>query len=311
MTRSPDPTSDTQRPVGPLDLNLLVTFDAVMSERNLRRAAERLGKSQPAVSHAVARLRDIIGDVLFEKIPTGIAPTPRAEALWEEVRDPLRVIAQALDHRGFDPREVRSELVLGLSDDVHDLCFAWIAGQVRTAAPHLALRIVETDHRTVWSQVSDGAVDLAVTVAGPPPRGMGATVIGEQRFVLLHRSDQMPPTTLESYLSAPHVAVGFSDRSAGYVDERLAAMSRSRRIVAWTPRFVAIPDLVRSTGALATMPEPFARAHAKNGLSVATVPFDVQPVPVRLCWHQRRRTDPLNEWAREIVSETVRQRMFE
>lgn len=311
MTDDPKLTTAGRTPVGPLDLNLLVTFDAVMAERNLRRAAEQLGRSQPAISHAVARLRDLTGDLLFQKVPTGVEPTPRAEALWEEVRDPLRTIAQALDNRGFDPRMTEGELVLGLSDDVHDLCFAELVGRVRVAAPRLALRVVEADHRTTWAQVGDGAVDVAVTVVGPPPRGMGASVIGEQRFVVLHRSDQTPPVTLDAYLSATHVAVGFADRSAGYVDERLAVIGRSRRIVAWTPRFVAIPDLVRRTGALATMPAPFARAHAQGGLGIAPVPFDIQPVPVRLCWHQRRRTDPLNEWARALVTKTVEEQMFE
>lgn len=296
--------------MGPLDLNLLVTFDAVMAERNLRRAADRLGRSQPAVSHAVARLRDLTGDRLFEKVPTGVEPTARAEMLWEQVRDPLRTIAQALDHRGFEPGEVQGELVLGLSDDVHDLCFADIVARIRVTAPGLAVRVVETDHGTVWDQVGSGAVDLAVTVAGPPPRGMAANVIGEQRFVILHRSDQMPPATLERYLAATHVAIGFADRSAGYTDERLTAMGQARAIVAWTPRFAAIPDLVRRTGALATMPGPVARAYGNNGLAVATVPFDLQPVPVRLCWHQRRRTDPLNEWARDVLAAAVTELMF-
>ena len=303
--------SGAPTPIGPFDLNLLVTFDAVMAERNLRRAAERLGRSQPAVSQAIARLRDLVGDRLFEKVPTGVEPTPRAEVLWEEVRDPLRAIASALDHRGFDPRTARGELVLGLSDDVHALCFAEIVGRVRAAAPHLVLRVVETDHGTVWDRIGSGAVDLAVTVAPPPPRAAGATVIGEQRFVVLHRADQNAPATLDRYLAATHVSVGFADRSRGYTDERLAMMGRTRSIIAWTPRFTSIPDLVRRTGAIATMPEPIARRHATSGIAIATLPFDLQPVPVRLCWHHRRRTDPLNEWAREVVANVVAKEMFE
>ena len=302
---------DTAAP--PIDLNLLVTFDAVMVERNLRRAAERLGRSQPAVSQSVARLRDLTGDRLFEKIPTGVAPTPRAEALWAQVRDPLRRIGQALDHRGFDPREVRGELALGLADDAHDIAFPAILSAIRAQAPGLVLRAVQTDHRTAWDQIGTGLTDIAVTVAPPPPRGLGAQVLGEQRFVVVHRADQTPPSTLPRYLAATHVAVGFADRSRGYTDERLAGMGKERTVVAITPRFASIPDLVRRTGAIATMPEPVARHHAArpgSGIALAPVPFDLQPVPVRMGWHQRRRTDPLNEWTRGIVGETVTRAMF-
>lgn len=317
----PQNEGEPEEPVGPLDLNLIATFDAVMVERNLRRAAERLGRSQPAVSQAVARLRDLIGDRLFERVPTGVEPTPRAEALWNEVRDPLRAIGRALDHRDFDPSAARGELVLALADDVHELCFAALARRMRAAAPGLALRAIETDHRAVWDQVGAGLADIAVTVAPPPPRGLGAVVLGEQRFVLIHRSDQSPPATLDAYLRAPHVAIGFADRSLGYTDERLAGMGQERRIIVTTPRFAAIPELVRQTGALATMPEPIARHYVMEwsqvgntseiNLSIAPIPFELQPVVVRMGWHQRRRTDPLNEWARGIFEAVVAKRMFE
>ncbi|MEM7488479.1 MAG: LysR substrate-binding domain-containing protein [Pseudomonadota bacterium] len=195
---------------------------------------------------------------------------------------------------------------------MHDLAFAAMAERLRAAAPHLTLRVIETDHRVVWDQIGSGFADLSVTVASPPPKGLGTTVLGEQRFVLLHRAGQAPPATLDADLQAPHVAVGFADRSRGYTDERLAAMGRTRRIVAVTPRFAAIPDLVRVTGALATMLAPIARHQADDGsgLSTAALPFDLRPVPVRMGWHQRRRTDPLNEWARRLVGTVVQAEMF-
>ncbi len=292
------------------DLNLLIVFDAIMSERNLRLAAERLGRSQPSVSQSVARLRDILGDRLFEKTPKGVRPTPRAEALWLEIRDPLNVINQALTHSSFDPALVETEVSIGLADDVHEIVFAHLVSHLRAGAPSLTLRVREVDHQTVWKAVGDGHVDLAVTVASPPPRGLGASVLLEQPFVVLHRPDSAPPATLSSYLKATHVAVGFREDEAGYTDHRLANMGHSRSVIAWTPRFASIPDLVARTGAIATMPKPIAELHAQRfGLTVAALPFDLDPVPVRQCWHERRRVDGLNIWLREQVGLLVTRHM--
>lgn len=290
-----------------LDLNLLVVFDAVMAERNLRKAAERLHRSQPAVSQSVARLRHLFADRLFEKIPTGVRPTPRAEALWLEIRDPLKALADTVTGGEFDPATVRGEVPIGLSDDIHSLALPGLVDRLRVEAPRLSCRAVEVDHRNVWHEIETGGVDVAVTVAPAPPRGLAASVLFEQRFVVLARSDMRAPTTLGHYLRATHVAVGFTGRERGYTDERLAAMGEERRVIAWTPRFSMIADLVRRTGAIATMPEPIARRDAaRYGLHVARVPFELQPAPVRLCWHERRRADPANAWLRERLADVVR-----
>lgn len=292
------------------DLNLLVVFDAVMAERNLRKAAERLHRSQPAISQSVARMRQVFGDVLFEKVATGVQPTPRAEALWAEMREPIQCLSRLMTGEGFDPRTAKGEIVLGLSDDVHELCFASTASAVRKQAPGLKLRVIEIDHQHVWDAVKSGEVDLAVTVAGQPPRSIGAKVLLEQTFVLVVRSDVSPPTTLEKYLKATHVAVGFRDRERGYTDERLASMGKERDILAWTPRFSSIRDLVIRLGAIATMPEPIARTfEAVGGVTLANVPFDLQPVPIRMAWHERRRNDALNAWLRKLMSENVKREM--
>ncbi len=292
------------------DLNLLIVFDAIMSERNLRLAAERLGRSQPAVSQSVARLRDILGDQLFEKTPKGVKPTQRAEALWLEIRDPLHVIGQALTRSQFDPRSVTAEVTIGLADDVHEMAFAQIVSHLRERAPGLVMRVAEVDHQSVWQDVEEGRVDLAISVAGPPPRGLGASTLFEQPFVILHRPDVSPPVAMKTYLKATHVAVGFRREEAGYTDLRLANMGHARRVIAWTPRFGSIPKLVTRTGALATMPKPIASYQARQfGLATASLPFNLDPVPVRLCWHERRRTNPLNMWLRDQVNAVVTQQM--
>lgn len=289
-----------------VDLNLLIVFDAVMAERNLRRAAERLNRSQPAVSQSIARLRDLWTDQLFRRTPRGVDPTPRAEAIWQDIRAPLRELRARLSPSGFVPAQVRSELRLGLSDDVHTLAFAEIVSALRRAAPHLKLRLIEVDHQSVWPQVESGFVDLAVSVCEPAPKGLAARIIHNQDFVVVRRADLPPPRTLKAYLAQAHVAVGFSYEQMGYTDRRLEALGVARNVIAWTPRFAAIPDLIMRTGALATMPEPIARFFARSGgVALSPLPFAQASVSISLCWHLRRHTDPLNAWAREVIEKTV------
>jgi DNA-binding transcriptional LysR family regulator len=290
------------------DLNLLIVFDAVMRERNLRRAAIRLNRSQPAVSQAVARLRDLLADQLFRRTPAGVEPTPRAEAFWAEVREPIERLRDQLAPETFDPRAARGEVRIGLADDVLTLGFTTLVSMVRDEAPGLVLRAIETDHQSVWGQVRTGLIDMGVTVADPPPRGLAGSVLANQRFVVLHRADMAPPQTLATYVAGEHVSVSFSGGEPGYVDRRLEALGHRRSVIAWTPRFAAIPDLIARTGAIATLPEPIAAAFVVGGaVAMAACPFDLPEVSVWHCWHLRRQADPLNRWARGHIDAVMTQ----
>jgi LysR family transcriptional regulator, mexEF-oprN operon transcriptional activator len=289
-----------------VDLNLLLVFDAVMAERNVRRAAERLGRSQPAVSQSIARLRDLLTDQLFRRTPTGVDPTPRAEAIWAAVREPLAKLRAELAPNDFDPARAQGEVRIGMSDDVHLIAFPDIVSSIRAQAPNLLLRVTEVDHQSVWASVTSGLVDAAVTVAGQPPRGLAGKVIGRQRFVVVRRSDTAAPLSLDDYLARDHVAVSFSADQPGFTDQRLAALGRERRIIATTPHFAAILDLVIRTGAVATMPEAIARVYGRFGaVSLSPCPFELPEVPVMLCWHLRRQVDPQNAWLRAKMVEVL------
>jgi LysR family transcriptional regulator, mexEF-oprN operon transcriptional activator len=284
------------------DLNLLLVFDTVMRERNLRRAAIRLNRSQPAVSQAIARLRDMFADQLFRRVPTGVEPTPRAEAIWTEIERPLSQLRDRVAPDYFDPRSVRAQLRLGLSDDVQMLFFPKIVATLRSEAPGLVLAGVEIDHQSIWGHVRSGLVDIGVTVAPAAPKGLVDKVLFSQPFVILHRADTPPPTTLAEYLKRYHLGVGFSAGQLGYVDGRLQELGYDRDIIAWVPSFGTLGDLVIQTGAIATIPEPLARSLAqRGGMALNPCPFDLSSVPVRLGWHLRRHGEPLNRWARARI----------
>lgn len=290
-----------------LDLNLMVVFDTIMVERNLRRTAERLGRTQPAISQAVARLRDVCGDQLFQRTPQGVEPTPRAEALWAEVREPLAIIRAQMAPQAFEPQAATGELRLGLSEDVQALAMALIISDLRAQAPQLVVRVLDTDHMALWSHVRSGYLDFGVSVAGPAPRGLAGQLLDTHGFSMVHRSDSAPPTSFKAYLAATHVAVGFGDGEPGFTDQHLEERGAARTVIAWTPRFMSIPDLVMRTGAIATMPTPFAKFCAKRGgVSVARAPFALPDITVRMGWHMRRHSHPLHAWLRARVAHVVK-----
>ena len=290
-----------------LDLNLLAVFDAVMSERNLRRAGERLGRSQPAVSQAVARLRDITGDRLFDRAPTGIAPTPRAERLWADTRDPLARLREAMGATVFDPAEADGEVAIGLADDARILHWPAIAAAILERAPSLTLRALSVNHTSVWEDLASGRVDLALTVAGQPPPGLGARIVWQEGFVLLRRAKSAAPETPAEYAARRHLALVFSREQPAYADEALAAAGEARQVAVRVDRFDALPDLVRSLDAVVALPRSVAERFAEApDLAVSDLPVPFPPAITKLCWNQKRRNDALNAWLRERVFEACR-----
>lgn len=284
-----------------IDLNLLTVFDAVMSERNLRKAGERLGRSQPAISQSVARLRDITQDQLFKKSPAGVVPTARAETLWIEIRDPLAQLRAAFLHEKFEPRNMVGELVFGLSDDVRILFWPQIARLVMRDAPKITMRVLDTNHLTVWDDLRIGRLDIALTVAGQPPPGLGARILHQDEFRLLHTKGQQPPKTAKDYARLKHIAVAFGDEQPAYADEALGASGMARKIVAKVSRFDTLPGLVKELNAVVALPSVIARHFAKvEGLACSKLPLPFPPAILKLCWNEKSRNDPRTSWLRAL-----------
>ncbi|MGF1463558.1 MAG: LysR family transcriptional regulator [Maricaulaceae bacterium] len=293
-----------------VDLNLLITFDAVMIERNLRKAGERLGRSQPSISQSVARLRDITGDQLFERTASGITPTARAEVLWNAIRDPLARLRAALAPSTFDPSEQVGEAVFGLADDVRILFWPTLARAITDQAQKITLRAIDCSHMTVWDDLASGRVDLALTVAGQPPPGFGARVLHQAEFVLLLKAGARPPKTAEEYASLRHLALVFADERPAYADEALRAEGQERHVIARVSRFDALPELVIALDAVVALPRLIAGHFAERyELSIASAPVPFPPAILKLCWHEKNRHDARHRWLRDLTIDTVGSRL--
>ena len=289
-----------------IDLNLLVVFDAVMTERNLRAAGERLNRSQPAISQAVGRLRDLTGDRLFDRTPTGVSPTPRAEVLWAEVRDPLAQLRQTLSTSKFDPAKITGEIVFGLSDDICILHWPRLAKEILGRAPEATLRVLGTNHTSVWDDLRKGTFDVGLTVAGQAPAGMGARIMYQDEFVLLHHPDRKAPTTAKDYGECPQLALVFGEEQPAYADEALEAAGQSRQVIVRTTRFDALPPMVQELDAVVALPRAIASWFAKtHDLATSPLPVPFPPAIQKLCWNQKTRNDPQNQWLRNLVLDVL------
>jgi len=285
-----------------IDLNLLIVFDAVMSERNLRKAGEKLGRSQPSISQSIARLRDVTRDQLFKKTPIGVEPTDRAEVLWAEIRDPLAKLRTALVPTQFEPLKMVGELVVGLSDDVRILLWPALAKQILDEAPNVTLRALDTNHLRVWDDLRDGRLDVALTVASQPPPGLGARIVHQDEFVLLHKANLDPPTTARAYADLRHFALVFGDEQPAYADEALGAEGIDRRVIARVSRFDALPEMVRELDGVVALPNILARHFAaRYGLACSPLPVPFPPAILKLCWNEKSRNDPRLSWLRDCV----------
>ncbi len=288
-----------------LDLNLLVALDALLSERSVTRAAERVGLGQSAMSHNLSRLRALFGDELLTRGPQGMRPTPRALALAEPVRAALAQIQALLSRDGaFDPRTAERTFRIGLSDSTEVLLVpALLAGLCETA-PGVHLRLHNIDPSRLADDLDADRLDLAVgmaTFAGGQAHHKRRLLLTETYLCMFNaaRTGVSAPITLEDYVRLPHVLTSLRPGERGVVDDALAPLGLKRTVVLTTPRFLAVPFLVARAPVVVTMHARLARLFAAElGLSLSPPPVALPDVDVSLIWHASFDHDPAHAWLR-------------
>ena len=300
-----------------LDLNLLRVFDEVMAERSLTKAAHNLSLTQPAVSNALRRLRDALGDELVRRHGHGIEPTPRARALWPSVREALRQLQAAIVPSPFVPHEASNTFVLAMADATAAELMGGLARQLQTQAPGVSLRVVPLTTRDPRTLLSEGMADIALgyfpavltDLTGRAQAGE-AVAFEHQRlyageYVCVMRQGHpmaKPSMTIDAYCAARHLLVSFSGRPYGFVDEALASMGRQRRIVITVNQFFTAGQVVVNSDLLTVLPRHFVPTTGMGDqLALRELPLDVPPVHVEALWHRRLQHDSAHQWLRGQV----------
>jgi DNA-binding transcriptional LysR family regulator len=298
-----------------LDLNLLRVFDTVMAEGSLTRSASVLAMTQPAVSHALKRLHDAVGETLFVRNARGMAPTPRAQALWPQVRQALAGLQQALAPAAFNPQTDPVNFLLAMVDATAVLLMPPLVQAIEREQALANLRVLPLSTRDPRAMLERGDTDLAV---GYFPDAMAAIQAeGEEsalrhlrlydtRYVCVMRQGHPlanTALTVDAFCDAHHLLVSFSGKPHGFVDQALINLGRQRRIVLTVNQFHTAGQVVIQSDLLTVLPRSFLSATGyQHELVVHELPFELGGVQVELLWHRRKDSDPAHRWLRQQIA---------
>jgi DNA-binding transcriptional LysR family regulator len=293
-----------------LDLNLLVTFESLLAERNVSRAATRLGLSQPAVSAQLARLRDVFCDRLFVPAQRGIVPTARALELEAPLRAALDDVRDVVTSaRSFDPTRAELTVKIAASDYVQSAVLGPFAIDLRTRAPGVRIAAVPLDARALVKQAETGDVDLAITLPSNAQSTLRHVHLLEETYVCVLRRRHPEVSgrlTLQTFLGLEHVIV--SPRGAGFwgpADEALAALGYRRRIVLSVSSFLVVPQIVARSNLAALIPQRIANDFGRM-LQAHKAPIEVEGFSLSLIWHERTNAHAAHRWIRDALIEWAR-----
>ena len=291
-----------------IDLNLLVGFDALLAERSVTKAAARVGLGQSAMSHNLARLRQLFDDELFVRSPEGMRPTPRALALADRVRVALSDI-EALVTRAdeFDPANTERTFRIALPDSVEMLIGAKLLAIGCEEAPGIRFRFYSTDERQLLDEIDADNIDLGIGI-GTFPDGQvhhKRQLLVTDTYLCMFNAKKVglkPPISLEDYVRLPHVLTSLRKGERGVVDDALEKIALSRKVALTTSRFVAVPFLVAGAPVVTTMHARLARIFARElGLVLSRVPVELPEVTISMLWHASYDGDPGHEWLRKAI----------
>lgn len=300
-----------------LDLNLLRVFDEVMAERSLTRAARNLSLTQPAVSNALRRLRETLGDELVQRSGQGMAPTPRALALWPAVREALQQLQDSLVPSTFVAGEASTTFVLAMADATAAELIPGLTDLLERDAPGVSMRVVPLTTRDPRKLLDQEACDLAVgyfpsVLADLTVRAQSGEAqpflhqhLYDGEYVCVMRKDHplaSGPLTLSRFCAARHLLVSFSGRPYGFIDEALASLGRKRQVVLTVNQFFTAGRVVANSNLLTVLPKHFVSVTGiAEQLVLRPLPFEVAPVHVDALWHRRSEPRSAHAWLRQAV----------
>jgi DNA-binding transcriptional LysR family regulator len=308
-----------------LDLNLLRVFDAVMEERSVLRASQRVCLSQSAVSHALARLREVLNDELFIRTATGMQPTARALAMAPSIREAWKSLEAAIELPKFEPHNSTKRFAIAVNDFVTVVMVPHLLQLLRREAPRVDLVIRSASRIDLAEQIDLGRIDAAIGVFSEMPSRFRSRSLFEYDDVLIANSSrQLGKLSLEKLSDLSIAVVSLHNEHEGLVDgfvserglarrsemydrsalERaFSGSKRNPRIAVALPDFLALPSLLEDSHLAAIVPRPFAKSltHA-HPLSTYELPYKTTSVDVSVLWHERNVGDAPQEWLREMLT---------
>jgi DNA-binding transcriptional LysR family regulator len=293
-----------------IDLNLLVVLETIVAEGGVSRAAARLNLTQPAVSHALGRLRVLFGDPLFVRRGRALAPTALTKSLIEPLRQALHSMGAVLAAGGrFDPRETPASFTVAMRDPLEQLVLPALARKLSKDAPRIDLRCVQARRRNVEAALADGTLDAAIDVALAMSDSVRRAKVAADGFVVVARKSHPAlrgGLTLPTYLRLEHVMVSSRRRGPAPEDLGLGQLGHHRRVRLRCRNYGAAFRIVRDTDFLLTMPARYAGLlNERAGHRLLKLPFAMPTLDLYLYWHEAAHDDPANRWLRMQLLEVL------
>lgn len=289
-----------------IDLNLLVAFDAVMQERSVTRAGYRIGLSQPAMSHALARLRHALKDDLFIRSPKGMVPTPRAEQLAAPIRAALDALQHSLEPAQFDPSTTARTFRVAVDNYAAIVLVGPAAARITRIAPKATLEFRPSGTLNVLDLLDRDELDLAIgPFAEQPGERFSRQPLAQDQFVAVLRKNH-PATaagqlSIEKFAALPHLAISSVHHGTDFVDEGLARRKLSRRIALRAP-FLSAVRILATSDMVAIMPGRIAEELTRyRPLVVRRLPISSPTIETAMIWSRRLENQPAHRWLRENI----------
>lgn len=293
-----------------VDLNLFTVFEAIYTEGSVTRASQKLNLTQPAISHALNRLRQMFDDPLFVRQGHAMVSTPLARSIIDPIRRSLRSLEVTLNGvHAFDPASTQKRFNLALRDVLESTILPPLMLRIREHAPQVDLAASHVERRELETELAAGTLDAAIDVLLPLSRDIMHTRIYQDSTVVVARKghpDIDGGLDLDIYLKQDHILASSRRRGLGLEDFELSRFGVERRVQLRCQHYFAACRVVSQTDMLLTMPGRYAHvANEQFGNQILPFPLDVPAFDVFLYWHANVDGDPANVWLREQIMQSA------
>jgi len=293
-----------------VDLNLFVVLEAIYREGNITRAGLQLNLTQPAISHALKRLRDLLQDPLFVRQGAHMMPTPFTRNMIEQVRQALQILEGNLSQsHNFVPEQTRRHFHLSLWEYLEALILPQLLHRLAHAAPGMSITTSRVKRRDLETELASGSVDLAIEIPMTMRDRMRQKWLLNEPFVVLARRGHPAIANsldLETYLGQRHIQVSSRRQGPSLVDVELNRRGLRRQVILRTQHNFTACMVVSKTDMLLTLPERHARLlNAESANQVYPFPLHAPRLEAHLYWHESVENDPANRWLREEIEKIL------
>lgn len=288
-----------------IDFNLLKVLDALIAERNVTRAGKRLGRSQPAVSNALHRLRALFGDDLLVRGPNGFSLTPRAESIREPLREAIRLVESCLTKEApFDPSKATDVFRLSTPDRLNLAVVPPLYAQLQKLAPNMALQILTADRKQALDLLDEDRTDLALGWFDEKPGHLSSEfMIEESLFCVFRRNhpilNRQKKFDIQTVLSFPHLVVSATGQRSAIFDDLLLRHGLKRYALVSVTNFTAVPHLLVRSDMIGVFTKLASDVFEKSfNLAKRPVPINIGKISTNMVWQTRHDNDPKHAWLR-------------